>query len=88
VLPNVSIHLQKRGALEETEEGLKVYELCYILFVMSICDLTSSKFIFLIKATFNVNVCGTITLTHLLAPSMLDRGMGHFVVVCLNDTPF
>uniref|UniRef100_A0ACD5W8J5 Uncharacterized protein n=1 Tax=Avena sativa TaxID=4498 RepID=A0ACD5W8J5_AVESA len=34
-----------------------------------------------LKATFNVNVFGTITLTRLLAPSMLDRGMGHFVVM-------
>ena len=32
----------------------------------------------------NVNVFGTITLTRLLAPYMLDRGMGHFVVVCIN----
>nr|CAB3491449.1 unnamed protein product [Digitaria exilis] len=45
----------KRGALEENEEGL--------------------------KATFNVNVIGTINLTRLLAPYMLDRGMGHFVVM-------
>ncbi|KAJ1256691.1 hypothetical protein BS78_K332800 [Paspalum vaginatum] len=34
-----------------------------------------------LKATFNVNVTGTITLTRLLAPYMLDRGMGHFVVM-------
>ncbi|CAM0874989.1 unnamed protein product [Alopecurus aequalis] len=34
-----------------------------------------------LKATFNVNVFGTIALTRLLAPSMLDRGMGHFVVM-------
>ncbi|OEL23087.1 Dehydrogenase/reductase SDR family member 7 [Dichanthelium oligosanthes] len=33
------------------------------------------------QATFNVNVFGTITLTRLLAPYMLDRGMGHFVVM-------
>ncbi|ONM19285.1 NAD(P)-binding Rossmann-fold superfamily protein [Zea mays] len=52
------IKLQKRRALEESEEGL--------------------------KATLNVNVFGTITLTRLLAPYMLDREMGHFVVVCIN----
>ncbi|XP_006663352.1 dehydrogenase/reductase SDR family member 7 [Oryza brachyantha] len=34
-----------------------------------------------LKATFDVNVFGTITLTNLLAPSMMDRGMGHFVVM-------
>uniref|UniRef100_A0A0D9XR27 Ketoreductase domain-containing protein n=1 Tax=Leersia perrieri TaxID=77586 RepID=A0A0D9XR27_9ORYZ len=34
-----------------------------------------------LKATFDVNVFGTITLTRLLAPSMMDRGMGHFVVM-------
>ncbi|XP_047091837.1 dehydrogenase/reductase SDR family member 7-like isoform X2 [Lolium rigidum] len=34
-----------------------------------------------LKAIFNVNVFGTITLTRLLATSMLDRGMGHFVVM-------
>ncbi|KAF8701579.1 hypothetical protein HU200_033501 [Digitaria exilis] len=34
-----------------------------------------------LKATFNVNVIGTINLTRLLAPYMLDRGMGHFVVM-------
>lgn len=55
MIHNAAFERPKRGALEETEEGL--------------------------KATFNVNVCGTITLTRLLAPSMLDRGMGHFVVM-------
>ncbi|PSR98127.1 Dehydrogenase/reductase SDR family member 7 like [Actinidia chinensis var. chinensis] len=34
-----------------------------------------------LKATFNVNVMGTISLTQLLAPSMLRRGRGHFVVM-------
>ncbi|KAG9444655.1 hypothetical protein H6P81_015995 [Aristolochia fimbriata] len=34
-----------------------------------------------IKATFNVNVFGTIILTRLLAPFMLKRGKGHFVVI-------
>ncbi|XP_068661900.1 uncharacterized protein [Aristolochia californica] len=34
-----------------------------------------------LKATFNVNVFGTITLTRLLAPFMLKRGKGHFVVI-------
>ncbi|XP_010258508.1 PREDICTED: dehydrogenase/reductase SDR family member 7 isoform X1 [Nelumbo nucifera] len=34
-----------------------------------------------LKATFNVNVLGTISLTRLLAPSMLRRGKGHFVVM-------
>ncbi|CAO2825963.1 unnamed protein product [Amaranthus hypochondriacus] len=33
-----------------------------------------------LKATFNVNVIGAITLTKLLAPYMLKRGRGHFVV--------
>ncbi|KAF3341536.1 dehydrogenase/reductase SDR family member 7 isoform X1 [Carex littledalei] len=31
--------------------------------------------------TFRVNTLGTITLTRLLAPHMLDRGKGHFVVI-------
>ncbi|GAV58060.1 adh_short domain-containing protein [Cephalotus follicularis] len=34
-----------------------------------------------LKATFNVNVLGTISLTRLLAPFMLRRGRGHFVVM-------
>ncbi|KAK8532226.1 hypothetical protein V6N13_131561 [Hibiscus sabdariffa] len=34
-----------------------------------------------LKATFNVNVFGTISLTRLLMPSMLRRGRGHFVVM-------
>ncbi|KQJ88700.1 dehydrogenase/reductase SDR family member 7 [Brachypodium distachyon] len=55
MIHNAAFERPKRGALEETEDGL--------------------------KATFNVNVFGTITLTRLLAPSMLDRGMGHFVVM-------
>ncbi|XP_062182990.1 uncharacterized protein LOC133887089 isoform X2 [Phragmites australis] len=55
MIHNAAFERPKRGALEETEEGL--------------------------KATFNVNVFGTITLTRLLVPSMLDRGMGHFVVM-------
>ncbi|KAK6911754.1 Short-chain dehydrogenase/reductase SDR [Dillenia turbinata] len=33
------------------------------------------------KATFNVNVLGTISLTRLLAASMLKRGRGHFIVI-------
>ncbi|KAJ4958903.1 hypothetical protein NE237_026014 [Protea cynaroides] len=33
------------------------------------------------KAMFDVNVLGTISLTRLLAPSMLRRGKGHFVVM-------
>ncbi|CAK7340161.1 unnamed protein product [Dovyalis caffra] len=32
-------------------------------------------------ATFNINVLGTISLTRVLAPSMLSRGRGHFVVM-------
>ncbi|TVU03661.1 hypothetical protein EJB05_50849 [Eragrostis curvula] len=55
MIHNAAFERPKRGALEETEEG--------------------------IKDTFNVNVVGTITLTRLLAPSMMDRGMGHFVVM-------
>ncbi|KAK6232389.1 hypothetical protein QUC31_010378 [Theobroma cacao] len=34
-----------------------------------------------LKATFNVNVFGTICLTRLLTPFMLRRGRGHFVVM-------
>ncbi|KAL6954737.1 hypothetical protein U1Q18_040812, partial [Sarracenia purpurea var. burkii] len=34
-----------------------------------------------LKATFNINVLGTISLTRLLAPYMLRRGRGHFVVM-------
>ncbi|OMP01381.1 Short-chain dehydrogenase/reductase SDR [Corchorus capsularis] len=34
-----------------------------------------------LKATFNVNVFGTICLTRLLTPFMLKRGRGHFVVM-------
>lgn len=34
-----------------------------------------------LKATLNVNVIGTISLTQLLAPFMLKRGRGHFVVM-------
>ncbi|KMT14718.1 hypothetical protein BVRB_4g074850 [Beta vulgaris subsp. vulgaris] len=34
-----------------------------------------------LKATINVNVFGTISLTRLLAPYMLKRGRGHFVVM-------
>ncbi|CAD6342886.1 unnamed protein product [Miscanthus lutarioriparius] len=55
MIHNAAFERPKRGALEESEQGL--------------------------KATLNVNVFGTITLTRLLAPYMLDRGMGHFVVM-------
>ncbi|CAL4981359.1 unnamed protein product [Urochloa decumbens] len=55
MIHNAAFERPKRGALEESEEGL--------------------------KATFNVNVIGTINLTRLVAPYMLDRGMGHFVVM-------
>ncbi|KAL3833909.1 hypothetical protein ACJIZ3_008645 [Penstemon smallii] len=34
-----------------------------------------------LKATFDVNVLGPISLTRLLAPHMLKRGRGHFVVM-------
>ncbi|XP_065874917.1 uncharacterized protein [Euphorbia lathyris] len=34
-----------------------------------------------LKATFNINVLGTISLTTLLAPFMLQRARGHFVVM-------
>ncbi|KAB1203400.1 Dehydrogenase/reductase SDR family member 7 [Morella rubra] len=34
-----------------------------------------------LKATFNVNVLGTISLTRLLVPFMLKRGRGHLVVM-------
>ncbi|KAF5462752.1 hypothetical protein F2P56_018734 [Juglans regia] len=34
-----------------------------------------------LKATFTVNVLGTISLTRLLVPFMLKRGRGHFVVM-------
>ncbi|KAL2330154.1 hypothetical protein Fmac_017735 [Flemingia macrophylla] len=43
----------------------------------SILDVTEEG----LKATFDVNVMGTITLTKLLAPFMLKRGHGHFVVM-------
>ncbi|CAJ1823790.1 unnamed protein product [Sphenostylis stenocarpa] len=43
----------------------------------SILDVTEGG----LKATFEVNVFGTITLTKLLAPFMLKRGHGHFVVM-------
>ncbi|TKY65331.1 Dehydrogenase/reductase SDR family member 7 [Spatholobus suberectus] len=43
----------------------------------SILDVTDEG----LKATFDVNVLGTITLTRLLAPFMLKRGHGHFVVM-------
>ncbi|KAL5566695.1 hypothetical protein UlMin_029859 [Ulmus minor] len=35
-----------------------------------------------LKATLDVNVFGTISLTQILAPYMLKRGKGHFVVLC------
>ncbi|MQM09393.1 hypothetical protein Taro_042270 [Colocasia esculenta] len=34
-----------------------------------------------VQTTFRINVLGTITLTRLLAPVMLKRGKGHFVVM-------
>uniref|UniRef100_A0A2P2LHQ8 Dehydrogenase/reductase SDR family member 7 n=1 Tax=Rhizophora mucronata TaxID=61149 RepID=A0A2P2LHQ8_RHIMU len=34
-----------------------------------------------LKATININVLGTISLTQLLVPFMLRRGRGHFVVM-------
>ncbi|KAJ8450518.1 hypothetical protein Cgig2_020155 [Carnegiea gigantea] len=34
-----------------------------------------------LKAIFNVNVFGTVSLTRLLAPYMVKRGKGHFVVM-------
>ncbi|KAK7295214.1 hypothetical protein RJT34_18119 [Clitoria ternatea] len=43
----------------------------------SVLDVTEEG----LKATFDVNVLGTITLTKLLAPFMLKRGHGHFVVM-------
>ncbi|XP_020219047.1 dehydrogenase/reductase SDR family member 7 [Cajanus cajan] len=43
----------------------------------SILDVTEEG----LKATFDVNVLGTITLTKLLARFMLKRGHGHFVVM-------
>lgn len=60
----------------------------FFLSCILICNLTSCKMFLVRQATFDVNVFGTITLTRLLAPSMMDRGMGHFVVVCLyNSAP-
>ncbi|XP_010463788.1 PREDICTED: dehydrogenase/reductase SDR family member 7 isoform X2 [Camelina sativa] len=35
----------------------------------------------ILKTTFDVNVFGTITLTKLVAPHMLNQGGGHFVVI-------
>lgn len=43
----------------------------------SVLDVTEES----LKATFDVNVFGTITLTRLLTPFMLRRGKGHFVVM-------
>ncbi|KAK7394641.1 hypothetical protein VNO78_15174 [Psophocarpus tetragonolobus] len=43
----------------------------------SILDVTEEG----LKATFDVNVLGTITLTKLLTPFMLKKGHGHFVVM-------
>ncbi|CAI8613296.1 unnamed protein product [Vicia faba] len=43
----------------------------------SILDVTEGS----LKAIFDVNVLGTITLTKLLTPFMLKRGKGHFVVM-------
>ncbi|KAK7381464.1 hypothetical protein VNO80_00007 [Phaseolus coccineus] len=43
----------------------------------SILDVTEEG----LKATFDVNVFGTITLTKLLTPFMLKKGHGHFVVM-------
>nr|AFK41837.1 unknown [Lotus japonicus] len=43
----------------------------------SVLDVTEEG----LKATFDVNVPGTITLTRLLAPFMLRGGRGHFVVM-------
>ncbi|KAF9611684.1 hypothetical protein IFM89_034867 [Coptis chinensis] len=43
----------------------------------SVLDVTEES----LKATFEVNVLGTITLTRLLTPCMLRRGKGHFVVM-------
>ncbi|XP_073222868.1 uncharacterized protein [Cicer arietinum] len=43
----------------------------------SVLDVTEDG----LKATFDVNVIGTITLTRLLTPFMLKRGKGHFVVM-------
>ncbi|KAE9621992.1 hypothetical protein Lal_00032729 [Lupinus albus] len=44
---------------------------------VSVLDVTEDD----LKTTFNINVLGTITLTRLLAPFMLSRGHGHFVVM-------
>ncbi|KAE9448062.1 hypothetical protein C3L33_20043, partial [Rhododendron williamsianum] len=38
-----------------------------------------------LKATFNINVMGTLSLTRLLAASMLRRGRGHFVVNSVEE---
>ncbi|ERN20317.1 hypothetical protein AMTRI_Chr06g200820 [Amborella trichopoda] len=43
----------------------------------SILDVTEASF----KATFDVNVVGTIILTQQLLPFMLKRGKGHFIVM-------
>ncbi|KAK3441256.1 hypothetical protein EUGRSUZ_B01463 [Eucalyptus grandis] len=45
--------------------------------ITSALDVTEES----LKATFDVNVFGTISLTRLLAPFMLRRGRGHFVVI-------
>ncbi|KAG5549532.1 hypothetical protein RHGRI_014755 [Rhododendron griersonianum] len=57
----------KTTALDVTEESLKKTNCFTTLFCM--------------QATFNINVMGTLSLTRLLAASMLRRGRGHFVVM-------
>ncbi|KAL5058655.1 hypothetical protein RYX36_030259 [Vicia faba] len=68
--------------LSSGEDSLrKVVDVAESLFpdsgISSILDVTEDS----LKAIFDVNVLGTITLTKLLTPFMLKRGKGHFVVM-------
>ncbi|KAL9297069.1 hypothetical protein ACSQ67_022965 [Phaseolus vulgaris] len=67
--------------LSSGEDSLRIAvekaEYFFRILKTSILDVTEEG----LKATFDVNVFGTITLTKLLTPFMLKRGHGHFVVM-------
>ncbi|CAI8613299.1 unnamed protein product [Vicia faba] len=54
-----------------------IHNAAYVSPISSILDVTEDS----LKAIFDVNVLGTITLTKLLTPFMLKRAKGHFVVM-------
>ncbi|GER43205.1 NAD(P)-binding Rossmann-fold superfamily protein [Striga asiatica] len=64
---NAAYERPKSMALDVTEESLK--------------DGNNLIVRFSVKATFDVNVLGPISLTRHLCPHMLNRGRGHFVVM-------